>query len=98
MGLRSLAKASAPTRKASSGNGTAAGKRVHDERSRAWLSAQCLVRSLRQGAAGIEILLYGGIVPIGEVGDEVQQREAQDVPMSFVSAVEPASSSPAPAT
>ena len=48
------------------------------------------VRGLRQGTAGIEIFLYGGIVPIREVGDEVQQSEAQDVPVGFLSAVKTA--------
>ena len=76
-GLRSLAKASAPTRKRFERNGAAAGKRVHDQRARAGRAAQRLVRRLRERAAGVEIFADGGVVPIGKVGDEVEQRGAQ---------------------
>src|SRR5208282_219219 len=44
--------------------------------------------SLREGTAGIEVFRYCGIVPICEVGNEIQQSEAEDVPMSLFSAVE----------
>jgi hypothetical protein len=52
-------------------------KGVHDERARAGQAAQCLVRRLHQRAAGLQVGLVRGVVPVGEVGDEVEQRPAQ---------------------
>ena len=52
-------------------------KRVHDERPRAGRAAQRLVRGLGERAAGVEVFADGGVVPIGEVGDEVEERAAE---------------------
>ena len=81
---------SAPTRKASSGiepppaKGSTTSGRVPG------FAAQRLVRCLGQRAAGVEILLDGRVVPVGKVGDEVEQGKAKDVPMRLVVAVESA--------
>ena len=58
-------------------NRAAAGERVHDERTSARGTAKRLVRSLGERAAGFEVFADGGIVPIGKVGDEIQQPTAQ---------------------
>jgi hypothetical protein len=47
------------------------------------------VSRLSQRTARIKIFLHGGIIPIGEVGNEVQQRESQDVPVCLLPAVQP---------
>ena len=72
-------------------NGAAAGKRVDDERPRAGRAAQRLVRGLRERAAGVEVFRDGGVVPVGEVGDEVEQREPELVEVGRVCRVEPRS-------
>ena len=58
-------------------NGAAAAKRVHDERARAGRAAQRLVRRLRERAAGVEVFADGGVVPIGKVGNEVEEGGAE---------------------
>jgi hypothetical protein len=30
-----------------------------------------------EGAAGVEVLADGGVVPVGEIGDKIEQRGAQ---------------------
>jgi hypothetical protein len=40
------------------------------------------VRGLGEGAAGVEVFADGGVVPIGKVGDEVEQRGAQFLSLS----------------
>ena len=37
------------------------------------------MRGLGERAAGVEVFADGGVVPVGEVGDEVEQRLAQRV-------------------
>ena len=39
---------------------------------------------LGKAAAGVEVLRCGGIVPVREVGDKVEQREAQDIEMRLL--------------
>ena len=60
-------------------DGAAAGKRVHDKRPGAGRAAERFVRGLGESAAGVEVVGDGGVVPVGEVGDEVEQRAAQTV-------------------
>ena len=54
-------------------DGAAAGKRVHDQRAGAGRAAQRLVRGLGERAAGVQVFLDGGVVPVGEVGDEIEE-------------------------
>ena len=58
-------------------DGAAAGKRIHDERAGAGRAAERLVRRLRERAARFQVFRHRGVVPIGEVGDEVEQRAAE---------------------
>ena len=52
-------------------NGAAAGEGVHHQ------GRLLAVRRLHQGAAGLQIVRVGGLVPIGEVRDELQQSAPQ---------------------
>ena len=87
-GLRSLAKASAPTRSASSGiepppaNGSTTSGRVPGSPPRASWAAWV------ERAAGVQVLADGRVVPVGEVGDEVEQGEPELVQMGRVVRVE----------
>jgi hypothetical protein len=58
-------------------NRAAAGEGVHDQRPRTGCPAQGLVRGLGEGATGVQVFLDRRVIPIGEVGDEVEQRMAQ---------------------
>src|SRR5207302_8828422 len=58
-------------------NGAAAGERVRDKRAGAVPAAERLVSGLSESAARLKVFADGGVVPVGEVGDEVQQRLAQ---------------------
>ncbi|TSE34581.1 hypothetical protein Tfont_02610 [Tepidimonas fonticaldi] len=66
-------------------NRSASSKGIYDQRPRAGRTAQGLVRGLSEGAAGVQVFLDLGVVPVGEVCDEVEQRMAQ-----FGGIVEPA--------
>ena len=66
----------------------AAGERIDDERPGAGLAAECFVCGLRQSAAGVEVLGDGRVVPVGEVGDEVEQREPELVEVGRIGRVE----------
>ena len=41
------------------------------------------MRGLKKRAAGFEVFRYGGIVPVCEVGDKLEQCESQDIEMGF---------------
>ena len=43
---------------------------------------------LGQRAAGVEVLADGRVIPVGEIGDEVEQREPELVEMGRVVRVE----------
>jgi hypothetical protein len=58
-------------------DGAAAGERVHDERACAARAAQRFVCSLGERAAGVKVFADGRVVPIGEIGDKVEERAAQ---------------------
>ena len=72
----------------------AAGERVDDQRPGARRAAERLVGGLGERAAGFEVLRDGGVVPVGEVGDEVEQGEPELVEMDRVGRVEPSPSLP----
>jgi hypothetical protein len=44
--------------------------------------------SLGERTAGVEVFGDRGVVPIGEIGDEVEQRRAQDIQMSRIGWIE----------
>ena len=68
--------------------GTTACKRIDDHRNGTTLRTNRLVGRLCECSTGFEVVGHGRVVPVGEVGDEVQQGEPQHVLMGFVGWVE----------
>jgi hypothetical protein len=71
-------------------NGTAASERVHDERTSAGRAAQRFMRRLTQHSRSFQVFGDCRVIPVGEIGDEIEQREPQDVPVCFLASVEAA--------
>ncbi len=87
MGFRSL-KASAPTRRSSRGIEPPPAHGSTTRGPRAGRAAQRLVGGLRESPAGFEVLGDRGVIPVGEVGDEVEQCEPELVKVKRVGRVE----------
>ena len=60
----------------------ATGERIDDQRPRAWLAAEGFVGRLCERPARLQVGGDGGVVPVGEIRDEVEQREPEDVLVS----------------
>jgi hypothetical protein len=69
-------------------DGAAAGKGIHHERPGARLAPQRFMGGLRQGSTGFQICFDRRVIPIGEVGDEIEQRGAQPMPMRRIGWIE----------
>ena len=59
------------------GNGATTREGIHDQRARAGRAAKRLMRRQREHTASGEEFGDGGIIPIREVGDEIEERAAQ---------------------
>jgi hypothetical protein len=58
-------------------NGAASAKRIYDERAATGGSAQGFVRCLRKCAACVEEFAIGGVVPVGKIGNEIEESTAE---------------------
>ena len=61
------------------GDRAPAGKWVHHQRSGAGQAAKRFVGCLGQGAGSVQVMWLGRCIPVGKVGDEIEQQEAQEI-------------------